>query len=420
MQVKRVLLLGLVGFLMGGCSPDGGDTVGPQTTEATGGARGTIYVDLGTAAGGTASGTVTVAIGGTTVQVPVSGQVPLDGVVAVEYEFTDVDAGLASVLYVADLTVDGQAYVSSGYAPVQIEPGDTVTVDTSSYIDVAVDADYRADGAVQVVDFDLTDPADTVSEVAHVTVSGSLANTDLGVVFVYSDDNVIPVRVDPNTSGTCTFTTVVPLRSGTNTIYLIAANTTGSIVTSTAIHVRYTATGNVMLGTLIWDTPTSDMDLHLWYYAETNPSLPDTAFEHCAFWNKDIDSILPDGDSPNGNLDVDDTEGEGPEHMTLQSYPDGYYVFAINSYDLDNDTHAYCTFTLSVAGVLRTMHHNFTTDNAQSYDPSQSGGWVRCFDVRVSDGVASVLSPDPDFVYHRYAAGAAAKVTEASQVKNPD
>lgn len=94
---------------------------------------------------------------------------------------------------------------------------------------------------------------------------------------------------------------------------------------------------------------------------------------------------------------VDDVDGEGPEHMTLADYPDGYYVFAVNNFSLDQEDHAYVNFTLRIGAEQYVIDHAFFLDESAAETPN----WVRCYDVRVENGSATVLSPGRN-VYVRY------------------
>lgn len=180
-----------------------------------------------------------------------------------------------------------------------------------------------------------------------------------------------------------------------------------------------TAEASKLLATLSWTGgATSDMDLHLNYYASTTPTGADATTSYAAFdgesyclspidgttyWSgMDLDL---DGTCEVG-LDYDDTEGYGPEHITATSLPNGYYVLSVNSWSLDADPSATVTVTLDVGGTLFTFPtHTFTVSCGECAD---SQYWYRVADIRVSNGVAEVIAPDTNLLpwapYAYYAA----------------
>jgi uncharacterized protein YfaP (DUF2135 family) len=384
MRFMKYAALAFAAALMAGCGTDS-DTGNGPASQPTGSARGSIYLDLGASTGTTATGTATVLVGNTRLVLPVD--VDLTGgsrVVRVDYTFDGVPVGRTGVLYVASVTVGGVAYTFSGYAVVSVSEGDTAVVDTSDFVDVHIDTTFTPVGSLQISNLHV--PSTTVSD-PIVTLSGTISNQDIGTIFVYVNGDVFPVALDLS-GGSASFTVTLTLDPGVNEIVVAGMNTNGQMVLSSPIHVTYTSTiaGNTMLGTLIWDSPTSDIDLHLWYYTETSPTSSSTYSQHCYYSSKDLTGIRPDEATDGaGNLDVDDVDGYGPEHMTLINYPDGYYVFALNRFSMDQDLTSNCIFTLKLGSYQNTTSTTFTTS---------SNYWYRCFDVRVEGGVATILSPN--------------------------
>lgn len=391
--LRLVCLVSLLTAIVG-CSSK--STTSPTSgNSGGGGARGTIQIRLGAQPGDTVDGTVRVILDTTALSVPVSGVIGNDSVISVDYEFTNMEPGRDALVYVSNISVNGADTTVAGYAVVEIIEDSTTTVRSSEVTPIAASGSFSATGAVEIDTFYAAD--DTVS-LPNVTVHGTVRNMDLGQVFVYVNGNVFPILVSPSSSGSASFSKVVTLDVGANRIFLMAVNSNGSIVTGAMISVfcNLNTSGKVMLGTLIWDTPTSDIDLHLWYFDTSSPDFSAQANAHCFYSN---DYILPDSlNAYRGILDVDDTEGEGPEHITVSNYPDGYYVFALNSYSLDEDTIARCDFTLNIGSTERARSHTFTTSNSMSYQSTMTA-WFRCFDVRVQNGNATVLEPDTNFVY---------------------
>ena len=363
-----------------------------------GNARGTLQIRLGTQPGDTVEGTVRVILDTTSLSVPVNGIISSDSLILVDYDFTGMEPGRDALIYISDVSVNGNDTTVAGYAVVEIIEDCTTTVGVTEVTSIAASHTFAATGAAQIDTFYAAD--DTVM-LPNVALHGTVLNMDLGQVFVYVNGNVFPILVTPSAAGSSTFSKVVTLDIGANQIFLMAVNSSGSIVTSPMITVycNLSISDKGILGTLIWDKPTSDMDLHLWYYSSSVPDLGTKANAHC-YYGSSHKQILWDSaaSSYRGILDVDDTQGEGPEHITIGNFPDGYYIFAVNSYDLDYDSLARCDFTLNLGSTQRARSHTFTTDNGMSYTSTMTA-WFRCYDVKVMNGHATVLEPDTSFVY---------------------
>ena len=170
-----------------------------------------------------------------------------------------------------------------------------------------------------------------------------------------------------------------------------------------------TTSGTTLLATLSWTGTgcpttgcTSDMDLHLAHYATAPTSTTAVTDWEIYFSNDDPSTVLPNDDTSTpivtnatgdtvggieGNLDYDDTEGDGPEHITIESLPTGYYVLYVDSYSLDQDTGATVTVSLNIGGNLYTFPtHAFSSTATTSY---------RVVDISVdSSGTVTLLTPD--------------------------
>jgi uncharacterized protein YfaP (DUF2135 family) len=401
-SLKSLAAFAMVAALFAGCGSNS-STGGDNPPAPTGSVSGTISLNLSDFSVGTGiTGFVAVVIGGDTLRLAVDEALGTARTLTVTYNFPSVDAGRATVAYVADLTVGTVPFFLAGYQFVSVVGDQNTRADSSAFLALGLDPDFTAtSGAPQISDV-MASAANVV--VANVTISGSLANVDLDHIFIFVNGNSFQVAVNPSAAGTCSFSNAVTLDPGVNEIFVVAINSTGAVTISQAITVTYTpqGTGKSMVATLVWNSPTSDMDLHMWYYRSPNPTLPSTANFHVAYWNKDVDSILPNGTDSLGNLDVDDTYGQGPEHITLIDYPDGYYVFAVNSFSLHSDSSSLCTVTLSAGSTQQTMQHLFTVSNSESYTTNMEA-WVRCFDARVQNGVATILAPNAAFQYHETA-----------------
>jgi hypothetical protein len=170
-----------------------------------------------------------------------------------------------------------------------------------------------------------------------------------------------------------------------------------------------TAEASKLLATLSWTGgATSDMDLHLTYYTTGTPDAATVPSGYASFagmtpCQSPLDaSMYWSGIDANSDgvcelgLDYDDTEGYGPEHITATTLADGYYMVAVNSYDLDTDSSAAVTVTVDVGGTLFTFDsHTFTTADYLGTDPNS---WYRVADIRVSGGTATVMAPNTNLL----------------------
>lgn len=238
--------------------------------------------------------------------------------------------------------------------------------------------------------------------------------------------------------GVFVFETVTPLQMSASTGEIIAGEIHITVNGGTPIIVRYNANGTVTIDgeysyslyelenscpvinlnpetptssgetgtassadqftfTLTWDGPTSDIDSHLSYYESTSPTANLTPDAHLYYASGE--AVGSNCSSPDcsdsvaiGNtfakLDIDDTDGYGPEHITMTSMPNGYYVISAYEFGMHSDVTTTATYTIQIGSELFTFptHTYLSTDGTSDM--------VRICDIRVSDGVATVLTPN--------------------------
>ena len=126
---------------------------------------------------------------------------------------------------------------------------------------------------------------------------------------------------------------------------------------------------------LWWNSPTSDLDLHAW-----NPS-----GEHCYYGN----SVISDG-----FLDIDDTEGYGPETFAVQTANSGVYEIQINCYSLDEDLYSDASVQIFFDGVLQQTYgpHHFIIDDYNGTDPE---AWWEVCTITVENGRCVIGNEKP-------------------------
>ena len=153
------------------------------------------------------------------------------------------------------------------------------------------------------------------------------------------------------------FSESISILSGQNTIRLRANSDNGDTGISENITIYGNFTSADIEITLTWNTPTSDLDLHVW-----NPEE-----EHAYYGNKSISD---------GFLDIDDIQGYGPETFTSNNAMSGQYIIKINSYDLDEDTYADATVQIQInGGAIHTFGpHHFSVSN-EGLDNNPNAWW---------------------------------------------
>jgi len=145
------------------------------------------------------------------------------------------------------------------------------------------------------------------------------------------------------------------LTSGTNTIQAVVEDADGNQVYSSP---TFTVNADIpprdITVTLTWDTDGNDVDLHV-YDPQGNEA-----------WYSDLEGI------PGGSLDLDDTDGYGPETFTMEQATAGTYTVKVRYFS----THGVAgnvPVTVRVSlneGTPSVYTHTFTPEQANSDDPS--------------------------------------------------
>ena len=251
---------------------------------------------------------------------------------------------------------------------------------------VTVVLDEQAAGTPEgcpVVNFDTPQLNETAGT---AVVSGSVSNTDGESAVILHNGQ--PTVIGIGTEGV--FSQLFFLTPGVNTFQMMLGNQICTVIApETPLQVTWTPPAGsdfVFRVTLTWNEGTSDPDLHTW-----SPNLAG----HSSWHNKAITG---------GQLDVDDTEGFGPENFTATQILPGRWRVAINSYDLDEATRYGVTVRVVTGGLASNSvsrvfgPHTFTTDNGEDY-PVEAPNWWRPFDIVVTaDGNVSVVGADSQVI----------------------
>lgn len=171
------------------------------------------------------------------------------------------------------------------------------------------------------------------------------------------------------------FYAIFSIASGENELYVRANGPNGDTGSSDIITVYGDFVAPEIEVVLWWNTPTSDIDLHAW-----NP-----AGEWCYFGNQTISD---------GFLDIDDTEGYGPETFAVQTANVGVYEIQVNCFDLDLDTYTDASIQVFFDGVLMDTYgpQHFIVDDGMGDDPE---AWWEVCTITVENGRCFIGNKKP-------------------------
>ncbi|MEW5996221.1 MAG: DUF2135 domain-containing protein [Candidatus Micrarchaeota archaeon] len=188
--------------------------------------------------------------------------------------------------------------------------------------------------------------------------AGAGADTFGGDVFIVHNGNeqqVTPAPCSECGPGEWGFTGDLVLDSGSNNIMVVVRDAGGNTVySSPSFNVNADIPPRDITVTLTWATDDNDVDLHIY----------DPQGNHA--WYSDLDGI------PGGNLDLDDTDGFGPETFTMEQAAPGPYTVKVRYYSAHGVT-APVPVTVRVSlneGPWQTYTQTFTADQANGDDPS--------------------------------------------------
>jgi hypothetical protein len=148
----------------------------------------------------------------------------------------------------------------------------------------------------------------------------------------------------------------ISLRNGANTIVAVVLNADGSGYKRTeAWTINGTFSNPLYRAQLTWDTPDNDVDLHL----VRNDTWDDS--NHCYYYNETIAGMA--------GLDYDDTDGWGPENMSLETTaPSGSYKVIVKYFDGEVTVNATVDIFDQNDALVSTSTHQFTKSDISVYD----------------------------------------------------
>jgi uncharacterized protein YfaP (DUF2135 family) len=201
--------------------------------------------------------------------------------------------------------------------------------------------------------------------------SGADATDFGGRVYVVHNGNrqqvtPTPCYVEDCQPGEWTFTSDLVLNSGSNTIAVVVEDDEGNqVYSSSTFSVNADIPARDVTVTLTWETDGNDVDMHVYDPAGNEA------------WYSDLSGI------PGGYLDLDDTDGFGPETFTMEQAAPGTYTVKIRYYSTHGVT-SDVPVTVRVSlneGTPVVYTHTFTSSQANYDDPAND--WtVTTFNVQ--------------------------------------
>ncbi len=190
----------------------------------------------------------------------------------------------------------------------------------AGYISMGYSEKYFDDITVRI-----TSPADNaeISE-NQVEVSAEVTNNEPGLAIDKAGFRVNGAEQFSTLSGN-TFTETAVLASGDNTLQAFVRTTDGTEYSSSPITVKSLAVNNTYHIRITWDKNETDVDVHFtWSGGST------------CYWSNPSPTWNDAATSP--RLDVDDTDGYGPENITIDALPGpGSYSIFVHYYSANDN-----------------------------------------------------------------------------------
>ncbi len=225
--------------------------------------------------------------------------------------------------------------------------------------------------------FEITDPDDFEHFIDNVINVNGYIELDNGQSFTNNTAilsiNGIDSEIYVDNYGF--FYETISIAAGENELQMRANGPNGDTGLSDIVTVYGDFTAPEIEVVLWWNTPTADIDLHSW-----NP-----AGEHCYYAN----SVISDG-----YLDIDDTQGYGPETFAVETANVGVYEIQVNCYSLDEDPYSDASIQVFFDGALQQTFgpHHFIVDDYNGTDPA---AWWEVCTITVENGRCVLTNDKP-------------------------
>ena len=153
--------------------------------------------------------------------------------------------------------------------------------------------------------------------------------------------NGVPGKLDLDAYGN--FSHEVVIKRGVNTIVVMSTNQSGS--SSKVMIINGTMAAQALWTELNWSTDDTDVDLHL-----LRPNgIISNSYDDCSYFNTNPDWGISGYSDDNPSLDVDDTDGYGPEHITMNSATAGRYMLFVHFFNEHGHNWEYTNARLAIS-----------------------------------------------------------------------
>jgi hypothetical protein len=229
----------------------------------------------------------------------------------------------------------------------------------------------------------------TVDPLATVNLSASCSDPDGGAVTYHWTVTQAPAgsSSQPASPNSATTTFFVDL-AGDYTITLTVTDNEGQ-TTQCTVHITAVPPQDLHVE-LVWNTPYGDADLHL-IQAGVNPATAWYFTEPDCFYGNKTGAWPPNGGAGDATLDIDDTDGFGPENINiLQSPANGTYEIGVAYYCMHSlqkpgkpnidpgSGPTSATVKVYCGGALIATYNNISLDKTGRFVDVASVTWPGC------------------------------------------
>lgn len=199
----------------------------------------------------------------------------------------------------------------------------------------------------------LTKPTGGYTSSRVLFVEGTIQNAPELATLVFNG-TLRPLQLSPRGNGSATFKAALLSPPGQNTVIVEASNRFGKGRASASFYAKVPPLNLSVV--LSWDTNGTDLDLHV----------RDPSGEECYYGHSQTKA--------GGKLDVDDTDGYGPEVYTLANALEGEYIVSVKYYSDNGFPQTLASVDVIVyEGTNREERHHFDVMLTRTGDSVELG-----------------------------------------------